>query len=184
MDKFSIQSGDNKYKLEVLNEIYRRRDAAFRFACFFCGGMLLYLTIMGMLQINFMLARRYPDLPPIAPVTFIIVPLVFIPALFALFMKPAGVVFTVVVFLIFSAIYFLEGFYILLPFTLFGAFVYLRQNAVFDAFAVIAEEDGFPEFSDFTFEHIKKPDPAVLTETESVPDPAAEITAADSEKNI
>jgi hypothetical protein len=157
MDKFSIQAGDNKYKLEVLNEVYRRRDGAFRFACLFCGGMLLYLTIMGMLQLNFTLARRFPDLPPVAPITFFIVPSVFIPALFALMMKPAGVVLTVVVFLIFSAIYFLEGFYILLPFTLFGAFVYLRQNAVFDAYADLSEEDGFPEFSDFSFEHKKTP---------------------------
>jgi prepilin signal peptidase PulO-like enzyme (type II secretory pathway) len=152
MDKFSIQSGDNKYKLDCLWEIYRRRDAAFRYACFFCGGMLLYLTIMGVLQFNFMLAGRYPNLPPIAPVTFFVVPLVFIPAFFALLMKPAGTVLTILVFMVFTALYFLDKIYMLIPFTVAGAVFYLRQNAVFEGYFVLAEEEGFPEFSDFTFE--------------------------------
>jgi hypothetical protein len=156
MDDFSIKAGDNKYKHEVLTEIYRRRDLAFRYSCFFCFGMLLYLSIMGILQFIFFLAGRNPGLPPFGTSTLLVAPLVFIPAIVSLFMKPQGIVITIVVFLIFSAIYFLRGYYIFLPFTLAGAFVYLQQSAVCDAYACISKLDGFPEFSDFTFEHKKE----------------------------
>jgi hypothetical protein len=160
LDTFSVLSGDNKYKLEVLSEIYSRRDFAFRYACIYCAAMLVYCMVVGFLAFNMTLARRGIYFEAIVPqvgfATILPIFLVFIPAVGADFMKQAGVLLTVLVFMIFTGVYIVMGYYIFVPFTLFGAYVFLRQNAVLDLYAVLAEEDGFPEFSDFTFEH-KRP---------------------------
>jgi hypothetical protein len=160
MDRFSVLTADNKYKLEVLNEVYKRRDLAFRYACLFSLGMLIYCMVSGLLSFNLLLANKtfafYYYLPRVD--IFIIAPilLVFFPALFALMMKQAGVLFTIIVFMIFTGIYILQGYYIFVPFTAIGAVIFLRQNAVLDIYEVLSEEEGFPDFSDFTFSHEPK----------------------------
>jgi hypothetical protein len=157
LDTFSVLSGDNKYKLEVLTEIYKRRDFAFRYACIYCVAMLVYCAVVGFLAFNMMMAKQsisfhsyFPqvDFSMILPIF-----LVFFPALSADFMKQSGVLITILVFMIFTGVYILMHYYIFVPFTVFGAYVFLRQNAVLDIYAALSEEDGFPEFSDFTFEH-------------------------------
>jgi hypothetical protein len=160
LDRFSVLSGDNKYKLEVLTEIHKRRDLAFRFACIFCVALLVYSMVMGLFSFNMLLAnRRYwysGYLPPVGLAVLLPVPLVFIPALSAALMKQTGTLAVIIVFMGISAYYIIYGYYYFVPFTVFGAIVYLRQNAVIDIYEALSLEDGFPEFSDFTFEHIGK----------------------------
>jgi hypothetical protein len=157
MDRFSVLAADNKYKLEVLTEIYRRRDAAFRYACFFCLGMMAYCMVIGMLSFNMLLVNKTVYFSQTVPIvdfyTLAPIALVFIPALFSDFMKQGGVLIAIIVFIIFTALYILKSYYVFIPFTVAGAVIYLRQNAVLDIYAVLENEDGFPQFSDFSFEH-------------------------------
>jgi hypothetical protein len=160
LDTFSVLSGDNKYKLEVLTEVYRRRDFAFRYACIYCAAMLIYCAVVGFLAFNMMMAKQMlyfrAYVPQVGFSTILPIFLVFFPAVAADFMKQSAVLLTTLVFLIFTGVYILMGYYIFVPFTAFGAYVFLRQNAVLDIYAALSEEDGFPEFSDFTFEHKSK----------------------------
>jgi hypothetical protein len=160
LDRFSVLTGDNKYKLEVLTEVYKRRDFAFRFACFFCVGLLVYSMVMGLLSFNMLLANRrvwyLSYLPPVGLAVLLPIVPVFIPSLSAVLMKQTGTLAVIIVFMGLTAYYIIYEFYLLVPFSVFGAIVYLRQNAVIDIYEALSEEDGFPEFSDFSFEHIEK----------------------------
>jgi hypothetical protein len=157
LDTFSVMAGDNKYKLEVLSEIYRRRDTAFRYACIYCVAMLVYCMAVGFLSFNMMLVYHSfyfrAFVPQVGFATILPIFLVFFPGLAADFMKQAGVLITTLVFMIFTGVYIVMGYYIFIPFTVIGAYLFLRQNEVLDIYAVLSEEDGFPDFSDFTFEH-------------------------------
>jgi hypothetical protein len=157
LDRFSVISGDNKYKLEVLTEINKRRDFAFRYACLFCLGMLVYCMVMGFLSFNMLLTNRYywvvNHLPGVGFAVLAPIALVFIPAPAAVMMKQYGVLFVILIFMIFTALYIIWGYYFFIPFTVFGAYAYMRQNSVIDIYEALSEEDGFPDFSDFTFEH-------------------------------
>lgn len=137
-------------KQECMSEIDKRRQTAWKYSLFFCGGIMLYLMVYSIISAMYTLSA-VKLLPSPGTLLFLVPLIVFVPSFFAHSMHGGSIVLT-------AAAYMLAGLYVIVtgsfvnawtaPFAFAGAVIYFILSRTCDMYYALEKEEGFPEFCD------------------------------------
>ena len=140
-------------KRECMSEIERRRKTAWRFSCFFCLGLMLYIFVYDLLSVIYSLSALR-TVGQISGFMYLIPIIIMLPSFFAHSMNGKWVLAAVLA-------YMLSAFGVIItaawinaaaaPFLIVGAVFYYRLSNCCEMYEVLSKQEGFPEF--YSFEH-------------------------------
>jgi hypothetical protein len=142
----TIKDGSDEYKRECVTRVENRRDTALKYSAFFAVAGLVYLFIFGFM--NAISTLRGIDNPlGRLDVVQIFMPLIILPSLVAVFMRPRAVILCVALYAILAAYFIVVWhFLIVIPFAVAGSVIYIRLSNVIDAHYALAALEGYPDF--------------------------------------
>lgn len=137
-------------KQECMSEIDRRRQTAWKYSLFFCGGIMLYLMVYSIVSAMYTLSVM-KLLPSPGTLLFFVPLIVFVPSFFAHSMHGGSIVLTAVAYMLVGLYVIVTGSFVnawTAPFAFAGAVVYFILSRTCDMYYALEKEEGFPEFCD------------------------------------
>jgi hypothetical protein len=183
----AIRDGTDEYKRDCVTLVENRRSLALKYSAAFAVISLFYLMVYGFLNSSAALAERPNPLGRL-DVIQIIMPVIIIPSLVAIFMRPRAIVLTIVLYMLIAA-YFtvIWHFVVVVPFAVIGCAIYIRLSNVADAHFTLTEQPGYPDFMPLTKDIIAgKAEPAgnaELAELAGKAEPVEPVEPAGSAAN-
>jgi hypothetical protein len=142
----AIRDGTDEYKRDCVAFVENRRNFALNYSAVFAVIALLFILIHGFLNFSATLADKPNPLGRL-DVIQIIMPVIIVPSLIAVFMRPRAVIFTIVLYILIAA-YFtvIWHFLVVVPFAVIGCVIYIRLSNVLDTHFLLTELPGYPDF--------------------------------------
>lgn len=140
-------------KRECMSEIERRRKIAWKFSCFFCLGLMIYIFAYDLLSVMYSLSA-FKAVRQISGFMYLVPVIVMIPSFFAHSMNGNWVVAAVLAYMLSAFGVIVTGAWINVvaaPFAIVGAVFYWRLSGCCEMYEVLSKQEGFPEF--YSFEH-------------------------------
>lgn len=140
-------------KRACMSEIERKRKTAWKYSCFFCLGLMIYICCYDLLSVMYSI-KVMEKVVQLNLFTYLIPVIIIVPSIFAHSMNGKWIV-TVILAYMFSAFGVIVtgewANYAAAPFLIAGAVMYYRVSACCEMYNVLSKQEGFPEF--YSLEH-------------------------------
>jgi hypothetical protein len=152
----AIKDGSDEYKRECVTRVENRRGVALKFSTVFTVAALCFLILYGFINSYATLGRQDNPLGRL-DVVQIFLPVMIFPSLVAVFMKPKAIILTILLYAAMAA-YFIViwHFLVVVPIAIAGCVIYIRLSRVVDAFYILSEQKGYPDFMTLSEDIVNK----------------------------